>query len=329
MEDLDTELLGQLQRWHEEDQYQRIIDAIEAIPQPERGYELTCQLARAYNNLAGPEEAGPLEKSVSLLESIADQGQEDPLWHYRLGYALFYLDREEEALPHFQRAAELDPQDPDAPEFIRQCQKYIAAKQCCPEVYGQEDWDTVDQHIHTYFGSSENVFHEIVSPDIHVDIYIIPPSPEQNYYILMTHGMGAHAMNVPEDLAGQKLERAELFICLPPDWKVGEEGEAWYWPIRWLKILARLPINEDSWLGWGHTIANPDGSPFAENTRFNGIILVNPGAFPQEASVCPLSDGDEVNFYQLLPLYQEEMDFKLSHSAGELLDEAEAYRKNL
>ena len=179
MEDLDTELLGQLQRWHEEDQYQRIIDAIEAIPQPERGYELTCQLARAYNNLAGPEEAGPLEKSVSLLESIADQGQEDPLWHYRLGYALFYLDREEEALPHFQRAAELDPQDPDAAEFIRQCQKYIAAKQCCPEVYGQEDWDTVDQHIHTYFGSSENVFHEIVSPDIHVDICIIPPSPER------------------------------------------------------------------------------------------------------------------------------------------------------
>ena len=320
MEDLDTELLGQLQRWHEEDQYQRIIDAIEAIPQPERGYELTCQLARAYNNLAGPEEAGPLEKSVSLLESIADQGQEDPLWHYRLGYALFYLDREEEALPHFQRAAELDPQDPDAAEFIRQCQKYIAAKQCCPEVYGQEDWDTVDQHIHTYFGSSENVFHEIVSPDIHVDIYIIPPSPERNYYVLMTHGMGAHAMNVPEDLAGQKLERAELFICLPPDWKVGEEGEAWYWPIRWLKILARLPINEDSWLGWGHTIANPDGSPFAENTRFNGIMLVNPGAFPQKASVCPLSGGDEVNFYQLLPLYQEEMDFKLSHSAGELLD---------
>ena len=28
MEDLDTELLGQLQRWHEEDQYQWIIDAI-------------------------------------------------------------------------------------------------------------------------------------------------------------------------------------------------------------------------------------------------------------------------------------------------------------
>ena len=44
MEDLDTELLGQLQRWHEEDQYQRIIDAIEAIPQPERSSILPTRL---------------------------------------------------------------------------------------------------------------------------------------------------------------------------------------------------------------------------------------------------------------------------------------------
>ena len=72
--------------------------------------------------------------------------------------------------------------------------------------------------------------------------------------------------------------------------------------------------------GLGPYHCQPGRLPFAENTRFNGIMLVNPGAFPQKASVCPLSGGDEVNFYQLLPLYQEEMDFKLSHSAGELLD---------
>ena len=33
-------------------------------------------------------------------------------------------------------------------------------------------------------------------------------------------------------------------MSLPPDWKLGQEGEEWYWPIRWLKILARLPIHE-------------------------------------------------------------------------------------
>ena len=70
MEDLDTELLGQLQRWHEEDQYQRIIDAIEAIPQTERGYSLHCQQARAYNPLPAPE-ASPPSPDSSLEPSPA------------------------------------------------------------------------------------------------------------------------------------------------------------------------------------------------------------------------------------------------------------------
>ena len=104
----------------------------------------------------------------------------------------------------------------------------------------------------------------------------------------MTHGMGAHAMNVPEDLAGQKLERAELFICLPPDWKVGEEGEAWYWPIRWLKILARLPINEDSWLGWGHTIANPTAPPLRKTPASTASCWSTPVLSPEGVGLSPL-----------------------------------------
>ena len=38
--------------------------------------------------------------------------------------------------------------------------------------------------------------------------YIMKPTPERNYYVLSTFGMGAHRMNVPEELADQKLERA-------------------------------------------------------------------------------------------------------------------------
>ena len=36
------ELLQQINKWHEKDEYQKIIDAIEALPQEEWGYELTC-----------------------------------------------------------------------------------------------------------------------------------------------------------------------------------------------------------------------------------------------------------------------------------------------
>ena len=96
---------------------------------------------------------------------------------------------------------------------------------------------------------------------VHVDICIVPPTEERDYYTLVTMGMGAHRMNVPEELAEYKLERAELAIALPADWKLDQESmkdEKWYWPIRLLKSLARLPINCDSWLGHGHTVEKPD-----------------------------------------------------------------------
>ena len=119
------------------------------------------------------------------------------------------------------------------------------------ELYTQEEIDALEMHIDTYFGSYDRVFHELVSPDIHVDICIIPPSEERPYYTLVTQGMGAHCMNVPQELADYKLERAELMIALPPDWLVGNEEEKWYWPIRSLKAAARMVIEQNTWLGWG------------------------------------------------------------------------------
>ena len=49
-------------------------------------------------------------------------------------------------------------------------------------------------------------------------ICIVPPTEERDYYTLVTMGMGAHRMNVPEELAEYKLERAELAIALPADY---------------------------------------------------------------------------------------------------------------
>ena len=318
------DFLALLNKWHQEDNYQKIIDCLETLSNTqELDYTLTGQLARAYNNIADldkPEAKDQLKRAEELLRSVAEEGQDDLVWHYRLGYSLFYQDREEEALACFERVLELDPDDEDAKHFVQRCKKYIAAKECHPEMYAQEDWDAVEQHMERYFGHCDNVFHEIVSPDIHVDIYIMNPTPERNYYVLSTFGMGAHRMNVSKELAEQKLERAEIIVALPPNWKVTEPGEEWYWPIRWLKILARLPINEDGWLGWGHTIANPDDAPFADNTKLCGLILTEPQGFDEEAVCCELPGGDEVNFYQMVPLTFEEMQFKLAHDAGTLLD---------
>ncbi|MEK3918106.1 SMI1/KNR4 family protein [Paenibacillus sp. FSL K6-2393] len=106
------DLLVQLQEWHEEDEFQEIVDAIQAIPVEERDYELVNHLGRALNNLEQYEEA------VEQFLTVANEGTGDPLWHYRIGLAYYYLEQYAHALQAFERADELDPGDEDTLEFL-------------------------------------------------------------------------------------------------------------------------------------------------------------------------------------------------------------------
>ena len=47
-----AELLEQIEKWNDADEFARCIEAIEAIPEQERSYLLTVKLSRAYSNLA-------------------------------------------------------------------------------------------------------------------------------------------------------------------------------------------------------------------------------------------------------------------------------------
>lgn len=190
-----------------------------------------------------------------------------------------------------------------------------------PELYTEEEMSAVEKHIKRFFGEFDHVFHELVSPDIHVDICVITPSEERDYYSLVTMGMGAHRMNVPEELAEYRLERAELAIALPPDWKLDEESmkeEKWYWPIGLLKVLARLPAASDTWLGFGHTMDKQ--SPFAKDTKLCASLLTGPQGVEDGCEVCILPNGETVNFYQVIPLYRDEMEYKLEHNADALIE---------
>ena len=128
------ELLQQIDEWQEENEHRKIIDAIEAIPREEWGYTFTGLLARACSNLAmmggktSEEQRVLLEKAVSLLESVREEGKDDDRWHFRLGYALYYLDRTEEALTCFLNSRKLDPEDPDTRQFILWCENTLEAE---------------------------------------------------------------------------------------------------------------------------------------------------------------------------------------------------------
>lgn len=302
-------LLQQIEQWNADDEEQKIIDAILKVPEEERTAELTGLLARSYNN------QGNYNEAIEQLLSVKEECKEDALWFYRLGYAYYYLNQLDKAQKAFERSLELDPSDEDAKEYIENCKNGVLPHN--PEMYEEEELDALEAHIDKFFGHSDHVFHEIASPDIHVDIFIVEPTAERNYYTLVTSGMGAHRMNVPKELAEYKLERAEIVVYLPADWNISDHEEKNYWPLRWLKILARLPLEEDSWLGWGHSV--PNGKPFAENTQLSSVLLINPENVEEGAAVCLLPNGEEVNFYQMIPLYEEEVNFKIQNGAETLL----------
>ena len=310
-------MLSRIQAWHEKDEHEKIMEEIDKIPREFWDYEVTCLYARALNN------SGRYEESLDLLSDLRVLGKNDPLWHFRTGYCLYYLGREEEASGYIKKAIALGDNGEHTRALLDACLSEAEQKKSNrgkkAVLYPEEDMNALEHHIEEYFGSYENVFHEISSPDIHVDVVVIEPTRERNYYVLVTMGMGARKMSVPPDLEGYRLERAEILVCLPPDWNLADiNNEKWYWPLKWLKILARLPGEENTWLGWGHTI--PNGGPFAENTRLSGIMLISPGAFGEESYECELPSGEVVNFYQMLPLYDEEIKFKLNHDAKSLLE---------
>lgn len=197
--------------------------------------------------------------------------------------------------------------------------------QSIPELYTEQQFKAVDAHITRFFGECSTVFHELHSPDIHCDIYVVPHKDEQysEYVTLITHGSGAHVMNVPSEFASAGFKRAEYMISLPAQWNVKSFNEADFWPIRLLKVLSRLPIKEDAWLGPYHTVGLTDD--FAAGTGFKGVILLpalalrNNDDWPK-AGICKLPyDEDNVNFYQVIPLYENELNYALEHGSVALL----------
>lgn len=185
-----------------------------------------------------------------------------------------------------------------------------------PFVYSKKELDEIDRFIVEKFGNYPNVIHEIYSPDIHLDICVVEPTESEPFYKLITMGAGAYRMNVPTDFKGYNIECAEYMICLPATWNLQSSDEKDYWPIRALKDVARLPIMYDTWLCYGHTTQCDEvGSPYAENTKINSLVLDE--AIEDDSSMT-MSSGKVINFWKIVPLYPEELEYKRENGAEAL-----------
>lgn len=334
------DLFLQFKKWYDNGENEKIVAAIIALPEDALDDDILNWLTEAYIDL------GEYKKAIAVLESQRTRMENDYRWHFRMGLALFHASEDEEceeddelranilerASASLARGMNMNPpadalstadmymeRIEDALDEMSGDDDEDEENSDDLELYEEDELDALEEHIKEYYGDFPTVFHEISSPDIHCDVYIIPPSDEKNYYTLMTVGMGAHVMDIPDDLDTSEHGRAELLICLPPDWKVGENKEEWFWPISLLKSLSRLPINHNSWLGWGHSVDNQQ--TYAENTELCGSLLIYPENVEDGAEYCTLPNGDRVNFFEVIPLYREEMNFKIDNGTTAVLEQ--------
>lgn len=135
------EFFAYIEKLIDEDKYTECITALENIPMEERDYKVWYQLARTYQNFAivGNDDKGTpsfigdkfLLKSIDILNSVREEGKDKAEWNMRMAYAYQYLTHEEEkAIPYALRWAELDPEEQNALEVVKECKEEIEKREC-------------------------------------------------------------------------------------------------------------------------------------------------------------------------------------------------------
>ena len=184
-----------------------------------------------------------------------------------------------------------------------------------------QHFDAIQAHVQLHLAPVQQVLHEIASDFVHVDILHVAPSADRPFQVLVTSGMSDRPMNAPAGCEDARY--AELFVCLPPDWPIDSEAfknERNYWPLRLLKSLARLPHQFNSWLFLFHSVPNGDPpSPYANNTELCGAMLAPPFSLPHSFSSLPINEREKIRFFSVLPLHNDEMNFKLKKGGEALL----------
>ena len=156
---------------------------------------------------------------------------------------------------------------------------------------------------------------------VRVDLLWVAPSRERRFHTLVTCGMAERPMNPPELAADCRF--AELVLCLPPEWPLSLAGDLPVearWPIHLLGGIALYVHRNTTWLWYGHTITSPvEKGPFAADTLLANATLDHLRHFPDGFRILEMEPEREIQFFNLIPLYREEVGLAMWKGTGTLL----------
>ena len=110
-----------LDKWHDEDQYEKILEKIAEVPVEERSNKLWFRKISALNNLKRFQEA---KMEISTLSKRCTDDKDNAKLFYMLGYTFDNTNCELKALECYRHTQELNPDYEDIQELMDSCLKY-------------------------------------------------------------------------------------------------------------------------------------------------------------------------------------------------------------
>lgn len=315
---LKAKILDRVEELYSEGRHDEILELLMTCDDIRSDPELAVVTARTLLDISENDSGEDLSESAELLLLSVPNGASLPSWHYQLARSYFFRGRSIETLRGLKNAfsvmqetGHLFAEQRDAEELMAICENEYKNMDCS---YTDEQRGAIIDHIERCFGKISLMIPGGDPIGITPDIAVIDPDETRSFRTLITVGAGAYRMNIPDEFKSMIDDRCELIMYLPPEW----EPERCMWALSFMRTVADLPIERNSWSSYGHMFSG--GRPLTSDTKLCAAILIEVQDTSPDAGKCSLPDGSEVCFYQLFPLYREEMEYKLRHGLGALID---------
>ena len=187
----------------------------------------------------------------------------------------------------------------------------------CLQRYSDEEKNAVIDYIEKVFGNIDSFIYKNDDPDNPISIAVVSMPGNDLYRILITVGLGAYkGFDTSDDET--LLYRTELVSYIPCDIHFREYEHLCKWVSNVMFQFAEMVELDGSFLDVGHTISY--GGSLDETVEYDGVLFLPNFETANNNLRCTLPEGYVISFLQMIPLYEEELIYKIEEGFPKLTE---------
>jgi len=304
------QILKQINDLYKDGDLFKVIDLLENC---QLDFDLCLQLVRTYINVAR-QSGDPytlFSKAQRLLDNFSKQGHDNSYYQFYQGCILFNSGLIADSIIRFEQALKFVPATD--PTLLCNIQIY-KDKATSLETVASFNGCSKDEellllsHYKKHFNNEPMCYSKVGS----VNLYVIKPSDNHDYNMLVTTGLSGKNQKSKDGLS----EDFELCFALPKDFSTSDPKEVPFEISMFEEVVTNLICQKD-FIGFGYYLEK-DRS-FSKTTAFNGVMFCGLGDYKKEAQCMSIGDKT-ISFLEMIPLRPMELNFRKNNSANALLE---------